>query len=88
MTVMMHDAVSMLGETARATYDKGDLADLTFADDALLLGVSRQHVEEFLAAVSTAGKRYGLELHFWKIASPWYQQFCSNPNPKWQHNRS
>lgn len=38
MTVLMHDAVELLGPQARAAYEQGDLADLAYADDTLLFG--------------------------------------------------
>ena len=44
-----------------------NLADLAFADDNLLLGVSAKHLEEFLAQISSAGGRYRLQLHFGKL---------------------
>jgi hypothetical protein len=67
MTVLMHDAVQQLSKPAKDAYEKGDLADLTFADDTLLLGVSAPHVEEFLRAVSVAAQQYGLSLHYGKL---------------------
>ena len=33
MSVLMQDAVELLGPAARRAYDRGDLADLAFADD-------------------------------------------------------
>ena len=39
------------------------MADIVYADDTLLLGAYAKHVEEFLRAVSGAGRAYGLELH-------------------------
>ena len=67
MSALMHDAVSMLSQPAREAYRKGDLADLAFADDTLLLGVSPAYVTEFLGAVSAAGQRYGMSLHYGKL---------------------
>jgi len=67
MSVLMHDAVDLLSPTARASYEKGELADLAYADDTLLLGVSSEHLAEYLKAVSTAGKRFGMELHYGKL---------------------
>ena len=63
MSVLMHDAVQLLGPSARAAYDRGDLADLAYADDTLLLGVSSAHLTEFLDAVATSGRQFGLSLH-------------------------
>ena len=67
MTEMMKDAVSLLSPPAKASYDQGELADLAFADDTLLLGTSTAHVSEFLAAVERAGRQYGLEVHYGKL---------------------
>lgn len=67
MIVLMSDAVAMLTPQARTAYVRGDLADITFADDTLLIGVSPAFLNEFLAAVSAAGQRYGMELHFGKL---------------------
>ena len=63
MSVLMHDAVQSVSPAARAAYDRGDLADLAFADDTLLMGVSSVHLTEFLDAVAISGNRFGLSLH-------------------------
>ena len=39
MSVVMHGAVELLTPVAHTAYTKGDLADLVYADDTLLLGV-------------------------------------------------
>jgi len=67
MSALMHDAVESLSESAKAAYLRGDLADMAYADDTLLIGVSSGHLTEFLAAVATAGRRYGMELHYSKF---------------------
>lgn len=53
----------MLSPAARLAYEQGDLADVVYADDTLLIGACAQHVEEFLRAVAAAGRAYGLDLH-------------------------
>ena len=63
MSALMHDAVSLLSPSAAQAYSQGNLADLAYADDTLLIGASSEHVQEFLSAVAQAGQRYGLELH-------------------------
>lgn len=63
MTAVMHDAVSMLTEQARAAYERGELADIVYADDTMLIGSNPRYVAEFLRAVAAAGRVYGLELH-------------------------
>ena len=67
MSVMLTDAVSMLGEAAKTAYEKGDLADLLYADDTLLMGIGAGHLQEFLEAIVTTGAVYGMELHFGKF---------------------
>ena len=67
MSVLLHDAVSMLQDGARAAYRRGDLADVIYADDTLLIGVSSQHLGEYLHAVAAAGAQYGMELHWAKF---------------------
>jgi hypothetical protein len=67
MSILLHDAVDMLNTAASAQYSKGDLADVLYADDTLLIGVSDEHLEEFLRAVYEAGRRCGIELHFGKF---------------------
>ena len=73
MTVLMHDAVGLLGDAAALARGRGDLADLVYADDTLLFGVLDQHVNEFMHAVHRAGKKYGMELHWDK-----FQVMCVN----------
>ena len=63
MSVLLHDAVRALSPEAHAAYQRGDLADLVYADDTLILGVCDAHVSEYLVAIEDAGKRFGLELH-------------------------
>ena len=67
MTVLMHDAVSSLSAPSRAAYDRGDLADIVYADDTLLLATSDHCLQEFLAKVADAGALYGMELHWGKF---------------------
>ena len=67
MSVLLHDAVALLGPGARNAYDRGDLADIVYADDTLLMGVSDTYVTEYLRAVMLSGSKYGMELHFGKF---------------------
>ena len=67
MSALMHDAVESLSGDAKAAYLQGDLADIAYADDTLLLGVSSAHLTEFLSSVAAAGKRYGMDLHYSKF---------------------
>ena len=66
MSVLLHDAVGLPGACADQ-YAKGHLADLVYADDTLLIGIDKTHLQEYLQAVFVAGKRYGMELHFGKF---------------------
>ena len=63
----MHDAVEKLPPEDRELLRRGSLAELPYADDTLLLSVSANALERFLAAVSSAGENYGLELHWGKL---------------------
>ena len=67
MTVLMHDAVSNLDDAASRAYFRGDLADIVYADDTLLLGSSDSHLQQFLSKVADAGDMYGMELHWDKF---------------------
>lgn len=63
MAVLMQDTACRLTPEARVAYDKGDLADITFAADTLLLGISDRFLAEFLEAVVAAGSRYEMDMH-------------------------
>ena len=67
MTVLLADATASLGEAAATAYSRGELSDIVYADDTLLLGVSPGLVNEYLQAVFVAGQRYGMELHWDKF---------------------
>ena len=55
MSVLLSDAVSMLSDGAKDAYAKGDLSDVVYADDTLLIAVSSTHLAEYLQAVASAG---------------------------------
>lgn len=67
MSVLMVDTVKELPECDKSLLLKGDLSDLLYADDTLLLSVSASSLERFLQAVSNAGATYGHELHWGKL---------------------
>ena len=67
LTVLLHDALSLLSPEARAAHDTGKLADLLYADDTMLLACSDRHLEEHLWAVQAVGREFGLELHLGKF---------------------
>ena len=67
MTVLMHDAAAKLPDKEKERLLNGDLAELLYADDTLLLSVSADSLQMFLGAVSSAGAEYGLQLHWGKF---------------------
>ena len=67
MTVLMTDAKASLNSQAAASHDNGNLADVLFADDTLILECAGEHVAEFMAAIEKQGRVYGLHLHWGKI---------------------
>ena len=67
MTVLMHDAVFSLSGSAKSAYEAGELADVVYADDTLLIGASSAHMTEYLNAICTAGRDLGMELHWGKF---------------------
>ena len=52
MTVLMHDARSMLSHAASHACTKGELEEVLFADDTLLISCCGSHLEEYMAAVA------------------------------------
>eukprot|EP00959_Pyramimonas_sp_CCMP1952_P188808 3948901-Pyramimonas_sp.AAC.1 len=67
MTVLLHDAVGFLEGGAKDVYAKGDLCECVYADDTLLIGTSDASLNGYLKAISDAGRRYGMELHWDKF---------------------
>lgn len=67
MTVLMHDAVTNLDVSTALAYARGDVADIVYADDTLLLASSDRHLQEFLSRVADAGRLYGMEFHWDKF---------------------
>ena len=67
MSVLLTDATAMLSPAANSAYQRGDLSDVVYADDTLLISVSSTHLEEYLLSVAAAGERYGMELHWDKF---------------------
>jgi hypothetical protein len=67
MTILMRDATESLSNTDKQLLERGGLTELLYADDTLLLSVNSGSLERLLAAVSDAGARYGLELHWGKL---------------------
>ena len=67
MTVLMTDARATLTHGAREACKTGELEDVLFADDTLLIGSHGPFVEEYMCAVETAGMDYGLQIHWGKV---------------------
>eukprot|EP00973_Karenia_brevis_P044169 6119247-Karenia_brevis.AAC.1 len=63
----MTDAKAMLSEAAQNAYERGDLEDVLFADDTLLISRCGAHIEEYMTAVEQRGKDYGLQIHWGKV---------------------
>ena len=68
MTVIMTDAGQALSTEARLAHSKGDLEDVLFADDTLLISRRGAHLEEYMRVVEEKGKDYGLQMHWGKVA--------------------
>ena len=75
MTTLMTDAYKLLSPEALQAHEQGDLYDLLYADDTLVLGCTACHVEELAVAISQAGSNYGLILHWRKIQA---LSICAN----------
>ena len=67
MSALMKDAVARLGARDQELLSTRRLAELLYADDTLLLGVSANSSESCLAAVNAEGGKCGLELHWGKL---------------------
>ena len=60
VTVPMTDAQESLSIAAEQQLQAGRLEDVLYADDTLILGVTGQHVGEYMASIEAHGKEYGL----------------------------
>ena len=67
MSIIMQDASMALPTSDQRLLKEGNLGELLYADDTLLLSVSLASVSRFMATVSACGKRHGLELHWGKL---------------------
>ena len=59
MSVLVSDVTDRLSEEDRALLKTGDLSELLYADDTLLMSVSAGSLQRFLRLVSEAGAAYG-----------------------------
>ena len=61
MTILMFDAKNNLSAAATSAYDKGDLADVLYADDTLIVGAASAHVGEYMKAIELKYEEYMYE---------------------------
>ena len=67
MTVLLHDAKSDL-HTVLGHTSEGLLADeLVYADDTLILGLSSEYVQQYMACIQQVGQEYGLSFNWSKL---------------------
>ena len=64
--MLMYDAKQLLSPSAQEALSKGELLDILYADDTLILGQRAGHVEEYARAVESADASYGMKLHWGK----------------------
>ena len=67
MTVVMQDAVQLLGSNAKQAVAKNQLYDLVYADDTIIIGTDTTNVEELSAAIELVGASCGMSLHWGKV---------------------
>ena len=56
MIVLMHDAHTSIGQSARTAVECGYFYDILYADDTLVIGTNAANVEELTAAIGAAGQ--------------------------------
>ena len=61
MTVLLRDAKASLGDAA------GDVSDLVYADDTLIIAPGAAEAELYMKAISDAGANYGLKYNWRKL---------------------
>jgi len=66
MSMLMHDATTMVSPACGEALRSRSLFDLLYADDTLIVGSDAKFVQEYAAAVEAAGATYGLSLHWGK----------------------
>lgn len=67
MTMLMEDAYGLLSPDAKAAHTSGNLGEVLYADDTLILGTASRYVEEYMLAIEACGKHYGLQIHAGKL---------------------
>ena len=63
MTIVLIDARRALNPGAVDAIRTGDLSELLYADDTLLLGINSTHISDYICAIAEAGNSFGLRLH-------------------------
>ena len=76
MTVLMENAYTLLSPAARQAVAEQRLCDILYADDTLIFGTGLACVEELAQAIETAGKEFGMTLHWGKTQA---LAVCSEP---------
>ena len=67
MMILMRNAYDLLSSDAKLAHSRGELGEVLYADDTLILGSSHLLVQEYMAAVQKVGLEYGLEIHWGKV---------------------
>ena len=63
MAVLMQDAFDSLSHAAKKAHEQIQLGEVFYADDALIVGASGAHVEQYMRASEDIGKKDGLQIH-------------------------
>jgi len=69
ISMLMSDVQSSLNDDANAACVKGDLEDILYADDTLLISRRCPHSEEHMASVEQKGADHGLRIHWAECTS-------------------
>jgi len=67
MSVMLGDAQHLLQQDHGIVLSHGEISDLIYADDILLVGMDMEVVEKYLACIVTIGLQNGLEMNWQKV---------------------
>ena len=67
MTILMEDARALLSAELRQAISAGNLEEVLYADDTLVIGACGKHVQEYMAKIEACGHHYGLQIHWGKV---------------------
>ena len=67
MTVVLHDAKSLLLSDYDIFLSDDQLHELVYAEDTLLLGSSTDNLQKHLQCIAHVGENYGLALNWKKV---------------------